>query len=219
MNINVLRTPEGLNKYLNEIIKTLPVKIPDRMLQMFLWQKIKFDFLFDDDLKENKFEDNEKQLFVIKTEGSSINLMIGYLHIPDDLHINNPNYSTIISKKANQIANDLTRLSFEHQWNNNQIFIISTFRLSSYKKIDLTNFPNSAKYFYLTDNADQNEKYYELGKDDKTNEFMEGDEMLKELLKRGKRTDSFSNYWSCHICDGNNDTGCLYFDPTECPRL
>lgn len=26
------------------------------------------------------------------------------------------------------------------------------------------------------------------------------------------------NYWSCDICDGDSDTGCLYFDPTECPR-
>ncbi len=25
-------------------------------------------------------------------------------------------------------------------------------------------------------------------------------------------------YWSCDICDGDSSTGCLYFDPTECPR-
>jgi len=24
--------------------------------------------------------------------------------------------------------------------------------------------------------------------------------------------------WNCSICDGNASTGCLYFDPTECPR-
>lgn len=24
--------------------------------------------------------------------------------------------------------------------------------------------------------------------------------------------------WNCSICDGNAATGCLYFDPTECPR-
>ena len=29
---------------------------------------------------------------------------------------------------------------------------------------------------------------------------------------------SFDNLWSCDICDGNSETGCLYFDPTECPR-
>ncbi|WP_396188047.1 CpXC domain-containing protein [Flavobacterium sp.] len=29
---------------------------------------------------------------------------------------------------------------------------------------------------------------------------------------------SFDNFWSCEICDGNSETGCLYFDSTECPR-
>lgn len=24
--------------------------------------------------------------------------------------------------------------------------------------------------------------------------------------------------WNCQICYGDNETGCLYFDPTECPR-
>ncbi|MEB2774563.1 CpXC domain-containing protein [Algoriphagus sp. D3-2-R+10] len=26
------------------------------------------------------------------------------------------------------------------------------------------------------------------------------------------------NYWTCDICDGDSDSGCMYFDPTECPR-
>lgn len=25
-------------------------------------------------------------------------------------------------------------------------------------------------------------------------------------------------FWSCDICGGDESTGCLYFDPTECPR-
>ena len=25
--------------------------------------------------------------------------------------------------------------------------------------------------------------------------------------------------WSCSICDGDETTGCLYFDPTECPKF
>jgi hypothetical protein len=29
---------------------------------------------------------------------------------------------------------------------------------------------------------------------------------------------SLDSYWTCDICDGNSETGCLYFDPTECPR-
>lgn len=30
---------------------------------------------------------------------------------------------------------------------------------------------------------------------------------------------SSAGYWSCDICDGNQDSGCLFYDPTECPRL
>jgi len=26
------------------------------------------------------------------------------------------------------------------------------------------------------------------------------------------------NFWTCDICDGDSTSGCLYFDPTECPR-
>ncbi len=26
------------------------------------------------------------------------------------------------------------------------------------------------------------------------------------------------SWWGCDICGGNSDSGCNYFDPTECPR-
>lgn len=28
-----------------------------------------------------------------------------------------------------------------------------------------------------------------------------------------------SSSWTCSICDGDETTGCLYFDPTECPKF
>lgn len=219
MNINLLRTPEGLNKYLNEEVKTLSVKLPDFMLQMFLWQKVKNDFLITDEKVENLFEDNNKHLLVIKTDEVATKLMIGYLHIQDDIHISSSNYSTVISNKAKELVNELSSLTIKNKWNDNQIFIISTFRLSSYDKIELEQFPNNAKYLYLTDLADQKDRYYEIALDKKTNEFMEGDIMLNYLLERGKKMNSLPEYWSCQICGGNNDTGCLYFDPTECPKF
>jgi hypothetical protein len=30
---------------------------------------------------------------------------------------------------------------------------------------------------------------------------------------------SIQNFWRCDICDGDQDTGCMYFDPTECPKF
>ncbi|MFH1118237.1 MAG: CpXC domain-containing protein [Bacteroidota bacterium] len=28
----------------------------------------------------------------------------------------------------------------------------------------------------------------------------------------------YDDFWTCNICGGDSSTGCLYFDPTECPR-
>lgn len=35
---------------------------------------------------------------------------------------------------------------------------------------------------------------------------------------RSSGSSSLDNYWTCDICEGDADTGCMYFDPTECPR-
>jgi hypothetical protein len=186
MNINQLRTPEGLNNYLNEVVKTLAVKLPDFMLKMFLWQKVKFDFLNSNEQIENLYEENEKHLLVIKTNEVNTKLLIGYLHIPDDLHHNTPNISNEIADKANKIVNVFNTLKTQNSWSDSQIFIISTFRISNYNKIDLSLLPNYVKYFFLTDSADYVPKYYEIAVDNATNEFMEGDLLLKDLLKLRK---------------------------------
>jgi hypothetical protein len=219
MDINKLRTPQGLNQYLNQEIRTLAVKVPDYLMQIFLWQKVKFDFLANDEIAKKLFEDNDKHLLAIETNEVTTKLMIGYLHISDDIHINSTNDSKVISDKAIEHVKGLTKISIDNKWDDSQIFIISTFRLSSYNKIDLSQFPNNAKYFYLTDSPDQKDKFYELKIDKDTNDFMEGDILLKNLLKIGKTKNSRAEYWSCDICGGTNETGCLYFDPTECPKF
>ena len=40
----------------------------------------------------------------------------------------------------------------------------------------------------------------------------------EEVQNIEKQTVIVNRYWSCDICGGDSDTGCLYFDPTECPR-
>lgn len=37
-------------------------------------------------------------------------------------------------------------------------------------------------------------------------------------ISTGGSSGSFDNFWSCEICNGDSETGCLYFDSTECPR-
>lgn len=40
-------------------------------------------------------------------------------------------------------------------------------------------------------------------------------EYLKAYTKKRKE---ILNRWSCDICGGDDETGCQYFDPSECPR-
>ena len=32
-------------------------------------------------------------------------------------------------------------------------------------------------------------------------------------------TEAIAYYWTCDICDGDSESGCMYFDVTECPRV
>ena len=185
MNINQLRTPEGLNKYLNEVVKDLPVKLPDFMLKPLLWQKVKFDFLISDEPIENLHEDNNLQLLVIKSNEVTTKLLIGYLHISDDLNINSTDVLNSIAQETNECVNTLNNLISKNNWTDCQIFIISTFKLSNYKELDLGLLPNYVKYLSLSEFADSKKKHYEVALDNETNTFMEGDIMLKALLKEG----------------------------------
>ena len=208
MNINLLRTPEGLNQYLNEVVKTLPIKLPDIMLQKFLWQKVKNDFLITDEKVENLFEDNSKNLLVIKANEVDTKLMIGYLHIQEDL----PFSSTIISNKAKELISELSNLAIKNKWNNNQIFIISTFCLSSYDEIKLEQFSNKAKYLSLTSSPNQKDKFYEIALDKKTNEFMEGGFFLNRILSYENNIKQNQNEYinKCPKCRGfmSNEDDC-----------
>lgn len=189
MNINQFRTPDGLNIYLNQVVKTLPEKLPDFMLKLLLWQKVKFDFLISDEPIENLHENNERQLLVIKSSEVSTKLLIGYIHISDDLHITSSDFSSIIAKIINESVMIMNDLIAKNKWTDNQIFIISTFKLSNYKNLDLGLLPNYVKYLYLSEFADEKEKHYEIALDNETNKFMEGDIMLKALLKEGGNLD------------------------------
>ncbi len=42
---------------------------------------------------------------------------------------------------------------------------------------------------------------------------------FKKVLAQSKNiTYSDSSYWTCDICGGNYETGCQYYDSSECPR-
>jgi hypothetical protein len=173
MNINELRTPEGLNRYLNHEINTLSQSLPDYMLKLLLWQKIKFDFLSSDDVVMKLYEEDQNHLLVIKSDESNTNMLIGFLHISDDLHLNLLDLSKDLSNKAKIIVKNLNNLIIKNNWTNNQIFIISTYKISHFQNIKLNQFPSKVKYLFLTESPDDKKKFYEIALDNITNEYFE----------------------------------------------
>jgi len=44
-------------------------------------------------------------------------------------------------------------------------------------------------------------------------------EMYESYLRKRNKVRYNSRSWSCNICDGDETTGCLFYDPTECPKF
>ncbi|MDQ2863775.1 MAG: hypothetical protein M3R50_09055, partial [Bacteroidota bacterium] len=47
----------------------------------------------------------------------------------------------------------------------------------------------------------------------------EADAFLDYAFARSKKMGLNESCWTCDICDGDNETGCQYFDPSECPKF
>ncbi len=83
-----------------------------------------------------------------------------------------------------------------------QLFILNNhLRINSHKLINTVFSPYQEFEHIKFDNAQDNAENYSRYSDDLADEIARDEE------------------WNCDICNGNNETGCLYFDPTECPKL
>jgi hypothetical protein len=191
MDVNRLRTPEGLDYYLNVEINTLKVKVPDFMMKIFLWQKVKFDFLSDEEVNFEESEVNENDTFLeIKVNGNNSSLVVCYFHISDSLHIE----SDFLKELNLNIVNYIKKIKGHIELNKlpvKAITLITTYKISDYNNIRLDNFPNDLSYAYITESPDILKKIYEISIDTETNEFMEGDRMLKGLLNLGNQYNKF----------------------------
>lgn len=187
MNINQLRTPEGLEHYLNEVLPTLPVKMPDTMLVLLLWQKIKNDFLISDEKIEKYLEDDNDHTLVIDVNNTGTKIIIGYLHLQENLHTFSSHGASIV-KDANDFINDLKHLAAQNNWRNYQIVLVTTYPLSWYKQIVLEKLPNNVRYFFLTESPETKARRFQIAVDTKTNEFMDGDILLKNILRMGNNS-------------------------------
>jgi hypothetical protein len=200
-----------MTDFVNDFAKMMA----ETQLQVILWQKIKKDWLepgYDGQL----YIDDKDNILAVNIDGSIA--LLGYLHIYHDLH-KQPNFQNTILKSAAEFVSDLKNIAVQHDWKKGKVIIVTTYKLSNYDGMDFTILPDDVSYFYMTEFPEAEKKKYEMALDQEIIDFKAGDSMLKYFLDRGKKMNSLPEYWSCQICGGSNDTGCLYFDPTECPKF
>lgn len=45
------------------------------------------------------------------------------------------------------------------------------------------------------------------------------EQLIASILEiRDNETLEITNYWACHACGGNSETGCMMSDPDDCVR-
>ncbi len=74
-------------------------------------------------------------------------------------------------------------------------------------------------YFYMTETPELTKKEWKLKIDDKIEKAKTGEDFVEYALKRVVEFNNFPNNFKCRICDGDKETGCLFFDPSECPMF
>ena len=97
--------------------------------------------------------------------------------------------------------------------------IVTTYKLSNNDQLDFSILPDDAGYFYMTELQEVENKKYEMKLDQQLIDFKSGDKMLNYFFEKSKQMTSEPSFWDCEICGGDNNSGCLYFDPTECPKF
>jgi hypothetical protein len=187
MNINQLRTPEGLNHYLNVVTNQLTVKVPDSMMKLFLWQKVKFDFLSHDEVNIDNVDIYEDNTFLrIKMEESNEVLNICYFHLSENFCKSKELLKSTYHDINTYIKIVVGKLK-EMNSSTNNITLITTYKLSYNKEVKLHEFPNYIKYLYIVESPELKIKHYEIVHDEFTNEFMEGDILFKGLMDEAKK--------------------------------
>lgn len=202
---------------LDKIVKNIML---EKKIQVSLWEHLKSEFLYDDTV-ETLFLDDSDNIIVINCEYSII--IISYLHIGENYDKNSDYDNHNIIKSLIDFYNDLISLNIEKGFNCSKFIIVTTFKLSDYVKMNFSTLPKNLNYYYLTANNDDKKRNYELRIDNDILDLINGDIISDEIfnyVKLGHMKDiKNEDLWNCDICDGNQNTGCLYFDPTECPKF
>jgi hypothetical protein len=187
----------------------------EAILKGVLWNKIKNDW-WEPGYDGQLFKDEEKNTLAVNIEGSIA--LLGYFHFYHDIN-KQPNFQNSI---LNDIADFVSRLkekTTENDWESVKVIIVTPYKLSNYERMDFSILPKDVSYFYMAESAEADKKTYEMRLDQEIIDFHAGDDMLNYFFEQGKNASSKPEFWNCQICGGNNNTDCLYFDPTECPKF
>jgi hypothetical protein len=214
------KSGEELENYLNfvttKLINERPINF--RLLNVFLWEKVKFIFNYEDSI-EHIYSNNEECIHLLKDEYGY--LFFGYIQNSNNYEeISNFNGNELIieSLKKNKRFNELCK---DYSVESYRSIIVSNFKLSSYPTSDFFKLSNTTSYFYLFEPNENSGYTLDLNQDEDILERIEKEILIKIMIKENSKLNGLSGspIWYCEICSGNNEIGCQYFDPTECPKF
>lgn len=189
----------------------------ERMLKANLWSHLKEEFFYDDTV-ESMFTDDSVPVIIFKIDGNT--MVVGYLHLNTTLYSNSIDDNNEIFKGLIQFNEEIRTLCSKKGVSDYKLSIVTTFKLSDNLESDYSDLPTDIGYWYLTKKINEQEKtQYGLTLDTDIIGMINGELLADFLIERSKNRMCDNTFWSCDICGGNQNTGCLYNDPTECPRF
>jgi len=187
-------------------------QIFDRILQQAIWQKLKKGFLKPESAKE-LYVDDKENILVVKFPNSIT--IVGYFHFAQPLDTSED--QTKVHLQINAFILEINEIAAKNNWLPAKLYLVSSDQLSKIKGLNKDALLSTANYFYIKQGNGE-PKGGALLPDDYLNKKLPYDDFLYYATNREKLKHINQITWSCSICDGNNTTGCLYHDPTECPR-
>ena len=214
------KTGEELENYLNIVTTKLTNERPInfKLLSVFLWEKIKFIFNYEDSI-DHVYSSNEECIHLLK-DGYGY-LFLGYIR-----NSNNHEELSIINGKelimeSLKKINRFNELCKEYSVESYRSIIVSNFKFSSYSSNDFFKLPNTTSYFYLFELNGNSGYTLDLNQDEDILDRIEKDIFMKTIIRQNSKLNRLGgdSNWYCELCGGNNEIGCQYFDPTECPKF
>jgi hypothetical protein len=176
-------------------------------------------------IRENKIETFPNEILVIDNSIQSLN-MPGCMAVGSNIDETFENYFKAVIECAD--ARYKSGLGFMNIIHTMQMYDMNSKDL---KRIDVINeltnagWSNKYEYYYNTILLRSGNKvtYTVPNTESITGSmifwFRKLQFQISAKMEREMYTEINDNtYWTCDICGGDETTGCLYFDPTECPR-